>query len=58
MEYRIKDNTLSSSGKKKIEWAESHMPVLLSLQNKYKDSMPLKNLVIGGCYMLLKKQLY
>jgi adenosylhomocysteinase len=55
MEYRIKDKTLSSSGKKKIEWAESHMPVLLSLQNKYKDSMPLKNLVIGGCLHVTKE---
>ena len=51
MEYRIKDKSLSSYGKKKIEWAESHMPVMLSLQKKFQESKPLKNLVIGDCYM-------
>jgi adenosylhomocysteinase len=55
MEYRIKDSSLSSQGKKKINWAESHMPVLLSLQKKYQDSKPLKNLVIGGCLHVTKE---
>jgi adenosylhomocysteinase len=55
MEYRIKDRSLSTSGKKKISWAESHMPVLLSLQKKYKDSKPLKNLIIGGCLHVTKE---
>ena len=55
MEYRIKDRSLSSSGKKKIEWAESHMPVLLSLQKKYKDFKPLRNLIIGGCLHVTKE---
>ncbi len=55
MEYRIKDRSLSSYGKKKIEWAESHMPVLLSLQKKYQDSKPLKNLIIGGCLHVTKE---
>jgi adenosylhomocysteinase len=55
MEYRIKDKTLSSYGKKKIEWAESHMPVLLSLQKKFQDSKPLKNLIIGGCLHVTKE---
>lgn len=55
MEYRIKDKSLSSYGKKKIEWAESHMPVMLSLQKKYQDSKPLNNLVIGGCLHVTKE---
>ncbi len=55
MEYRIKDKSLSSYGKKKINWAESHMPVLLSLQKKYQDSKPLKNLIIGGCLHVTKE---
>ena len=55
MEYRIKDKSLSSYGKKKIEWAESHMPVLLSLQQKYRDSKPLKNIIIGGCLHVTKE---
>jgi adenosylhomocysteinase len=55
MEYRIKDKSLSSYGKKKINWAESHMPVLLSLQKKYQDSKPLENLIIGGCLHVTKE---
>ena len=55
MEYRIKDKSLSSYGKKKIEWAESHMPVMLSLQKKYQESKPLKDLVIGGCLHVTKE---
>ncbi|HXT84465.1 MAG TPA: adenosylhomocysteinase, partial [Verrucomicrobiae bacterium] len=55
MEYRIKDPSLSSIGKKKIEWAESHMPVLLSLKQKYQESKPLENLVVGGCLHVTKE---
>ncbi len=55
MEYRIKDDSLSAVGKKKIEWAESHMPVLLTLKNKYQDSKPLKDLVVGGCLHVTKE---
>ncbi|HEX7208297.1 MAG TPA: adenosylhomocysteinase, partial [Nitrososphaeraceae archaeon] len=42
MNYRIKDISLSSEGKKKIEWAEAHMPVLVSMGNKYEKTKPLK----------------
>ncbi len=55
MEHRIKDSSLSIKGKKKIEWAESHMPVLLSLKNKYQDSKPLKDLIVGGCLHVTKE---
>ena len=54
MDYRIKDKSLSHIGKKKINWAESHMPVLLYLQNKYKDSKPLDNLIVRGCLYVTK----
>ncbi|KAA2282741.1 MAG: adenosylhomocysteinase [Candidatus Nitrosocosmicus sp.] len=55
MEYRIKDISLADKGKKKIEWAESHMPVLLSLMKKYEDSKPLKDVVVGGCLHVTKE---
>lgn len=55
MEHRIKDISLSDKGKKKIEWAESHMPVLLSLKKKYEESKPLKGLVVGGCLHVTKE---
>ena len=34
--YRIKDESLAHKGKKKIDWAEEHMPVLVSLRDKYR----------------------
>ncbi|HKR72847.1 MAG TPA: adenosylhomocysteinase, partial [Candidatus Nitrosocosmicus sp.] len=55
MEHRIKDISLSDKGKKKIEWAESHMPVLLSLKKKYEESKPLKGIVVGGCLHVTKE---
>jgi adenosylhomocysteinase len=55
MEHRIKDISLSDRGKKKIEWAESHMPVLLSLKKKYEETKPLKGLVVGGCLHVTKE---
>lgn len=55
MEHRIKDISLSDKGKKKIEWAESHMPVLLSLKKKYAESKPLKGIVVGGCLHVTKE---
>lgn len=55
MDYRIKDKSLSNIGKKKIEWAEEHMPVLLSLKKKYEESKPLKNFTIGGCLHVTKE---
>ncbi len=55
MEYRIKDISLADKGKKKIEWAEANMPVLLSLKNKFKESKPLNDLVVGGCLHVTKE---
>jgi adenosylhomocysteinase len=55
MDYRIKDESLSPVGRKKIEWAESHMPVLVSLKNQYEESKPLQNLTIGGCLHVTKE---
>ncbi len=55
MEHRIKDISLSKKKKKKIEWAESHMPVLLSLKKKYEETKPLKGLVVGGCLHVTKE---
>jgi adenosylhomocysteinase len=55
MEYRIKDISLSDTGKKKIEWAASHIPVLLYIKKKYEESKPLKDIVVGGCLHVTKE---
>ena len=55
MTGKIKDITLAPSGKLKIEWAESHMPVMMALRQKYRDSKPLKGMRISGCLHVTKE---
>jgi adenosylhomocysteinase len=53
--YKVKDLSLAESGQKKIEWAESRMPVMMALQKKYSDSKPLKGMRIAGCLHVTKE---
>jgi adenosylhomocysteinase len=53
--YKVKDISLAPQGKMKIEWAESRMPVMMSLIEKYKDSQPLKGHRIAGCLHVTKE---
>ena len=55
MTYRVKDITLSLEGKKKIEWAEAHMPVLVALGQKYEKIKPLTGVKISGCLHVTKE---
>ena len=36
MDHKVKDIKLAQSGRLKIEWAESRMPVLMHLLEKYR----------------------
>ncbi len=49
MKYNIKDKSLTSEGLKRIEWAESKMPVLRLIRERFKKERPLKNKRIGCC---------
>ena len=53
--YRIKRESLAQQGKNKIDWAEEHMPVLLSLRDKYHLEKPLDGVRIGGCLHVTKE---
>ena len=55
MEYRVKDITLADIGKKRIEWAESHMPVLNALRKKFENTKPLQGLKVAGCLHVTKE---
>ncbi|MGB7558793.1 MAG: adenosylhomocysteinase, partial [Nitrososphaeraceae archaeon] len=55
MDHRVKDISLAELGKKKIDWAEAHMPVLISLRKKYEDSQPLKGQRVAGCLHVTKE---
>jgi adenosylhomocysteinase len=55
MEYKVKDLSLAETGKMKIEWAESRMPVLMYLQEKYEKQKPLEGQRIAGCLHVTKE---
>ena len=53
--FKVADLKLADKGRLRIEWAESRMPVLMALREKYKDSKPLKGHRIAGCIHVTKE---
>jgi adenosylhomocysteinase len=48
-DFDIKDLKLKDEGKRRIEWAEAHMPVLRSIKSEFEREKPLKGLKVGAC---------
>jgi len=46
---------MAPEGRRKIEWAESRMPVLMAIQKKYGETKPLKGAKIAGCLHVTKE---
>ncbi|MCD6477836.1 MAG: adenosylhomocysteinase [Candidatus Aenigmarchaeota archaeon] len=55
MKYKVRDIGLAEEGRKKIEWAESRMPVLMMLREKYSKEKPFKGVKIGGSLHVTKE---
>jgi adenosylhomocysteinase len=55
LNYKVKDISLAEQGRMKIEWAESKMPVLMALREKYAETKPLKGQRIAGCLHVTKE---
>lgn len=53
--YKVKDISLSKQGQMKIEWAETRMPVMKNLVEKYRKTKPLKGQRIAGCLHVTKE---
>ena len=49
MDYEIKDISLASEGKKKIEWAFSKMKVLDIIRKRFLQEKPLEGIKISAC---------
>jgi len=49
LKYDIRDIKLAKEGKLRIEWAEKNMPVLRSIQARFKKEKPLKGIRLGAC---------
>jgi len=47
--YKVKDISLAEWGRKEIQLAESEMPGLMALRQKYSPTKPLKGARIAGC---------
>ena len=55
MEYKIKDINLAEQGRKNIDWAESRMPVMMELRERFSKEKPLKGQRIAGCLHVTKE---
>ncbi len=55
MNYKVKDLDLADQGRRKIEWAESRMPVMMHLRKRYEETKPLAGMRIAGCLHVTKE---
>jgi adenosylhomocysteinase len=55
MDYKVKDIALADAGRLKMEWAESRMPVLMHLREKYSKEKPLAGMKVAGCLHVTKE---
>lgn len=53
--YCVRDLSLADEGKKLIDWAESRMPVLMYLRQKYFKTKPFAGYKISGCLHVTKE---
>jgi adenosylhomocysteinase len=53
--FKIADAKLADAGRLRIEWAESRMPVLLTLREKGRKDLPLRGMKVAGCLHVTKE---
>ncbi|HEX9794518.1 MAG TPA: adenosylhomocysteinase [Planctomycetota bacterium] len=53
--FKVADLSLADEGRLLIEWAEAHMPVLMSLRERFAKTQPLKGQRIAGCLHVTKE---
>jgi adenosylhomocysteinase len=53
--HKVRDISLAAEGRLKIEWAESHMPVMTALREQYGRTRPLAGQRIAGCLHVTKE---
>ncbi len=53
--YKVADLGLAAEGRLLIEWAETRMPVLMALRERYAKEQPLKGHRIAGCLHVTKE---
>jgi adenosylhomocysteinase len=53
--HKVADLKLADAGRLRIDWAESRMPVLMTLRERAKREQPLKGQRIAGCLHVTKE---
>jgi adenosylhomocysteinase len=53
--FKVADLKLADKGRLRIEWAESRMPVLMALREKFSKEKPFKGHRIAGCIHVTKE---
>jgi adenosylhomocysteinase len=53
--YKVRDLGMAPAGRKRIEWAESRMPVLMALREKYRSTKPMRGMRVAGCIHVTKE---
>ncbi len=53
--YKVRDLSLADEGRKKIEWAESRMPVMMKLREEFEKTKPLEGYKLAGCLHVTKE---
>ena len=47
--FDVKDTKLAEGGRLRMEWAEREMPVLRSIETRFKKEKPLKGMRVAAC---------
>ncbi|MDO9545935.1 MAG: adenosylhomocysteinase, partial [Pelolinea sp.] len=47
--FDVKDTNLAEGGRLRMEWAEREMPVLRSIEKRFKKEQPLKGMRVAAC---------
>lgn len=53
--FKVRDLEMAPQGRKRIEWAESRMPVLMFLREKYRKAKPMRGMRVAGCIHVTKE---
>ncbi len=48
-QYDVKDIKLAALGKKRIDWADQHMPVLRTVRERFAREKPLRGITLSAC---------
>ena len=52
---KVKDMKLAKEGRMRIEWAESRMPVLMNIRERFRKQKPLKGVRMAACLHVTKE---